>query len=376
MTLDEELIEAAQQGDSKRLQKCLAKGANPRALNDRALSTTLAPFNLKCVEELIIAGNYEETNPSLALLAHASLGNTKKVERLLLQGVPVDPKEGSSALAQACAYGRISTIKSLLEAGANIEHQDGEPLTWAIEAKHSPTVKLLLEHHADLDINDSVQQAIDSEDVEIVDILIQGGADFRKDNHKLLRNAIEAEDIPLIQTLIKWDNYPKILPGIALRAYSLLSDNDKIQEIVERSHEEIKPHNKKYALETCADKANKTGIEHLCKRFQYTKEEYTNALTSASWNDDGFDTVELLLSKGATAQSEENQALLLAFSNKAERVAKRLLQTYSNAELQNLLQEQTTEERTTSIEWINQTIQTRNNKAVQKIRKQEPSLEI
>jgi ankyrin repeat protein len=83
------------------------------------------------------------------LLQAASEGNVSEVIKSLEKGADVNAREqfGDTALNQAARYGHVEVVKRLLEAGADIENKGGADLTPLMNAALAaspplPTLKL------------------------------------------------------------------------------------------------------------------------------------------------------------------------------------------------------------------------------------------
>jgi ankyrin repeat protein len=91
------------------------------------------------------------------LLAEAGNGNTKAVRELVAKGASVnfpDEELGDRPLHRAAMEGRIETVHTLIELGADVNAADNlgtRPLHWAADAGHMPTIRLLIRKGAQVD---------------------------------------------------------------------------------------------------------------------------------------------------------------------------------------------------------------------------------
>jgi ankyrin repeat protein len=113
--LDNSLIDAAERGDTKAVQRLVATGANVHAWDDWALW------------QAADAGHAETVQ---VLLAHEA--NVHAVKDL--------------ALRSAAKNGHSDTVKVLLANSANVQAQDHYALRWAAFWGHTETVQVLAEH--------------------------------------------------------------------------------------------------------------------------------------------------------------------------------------------------------------------------------------
>jgi ankyrin repeat protein len=84
-----------------------------------------------------------ESEDPAALVGAAGAGDTDAVERLLALGISIDTRgaDGETALHAAAFAGRASTVRLLVERGAELEARDttwqSTPLGWAREGRSS-----------------------------------------------------------------------------------------------------------------------------------------------------------------------------------------------------------------------------------------------
>jgi hypothetical protein len=129
------------------------------------------------------------------LLVAATNGNTKEVNSLLNEGVPVDARNDDDAtpLVLAAAGGHTSVLRALIDRGADLEATNNlgqTALMAAVGAKSNPlAVKTLLDRSAQVNVraNDGTTAlliAVNCGDPNIVDQLLERGADPRITNEK------------------------------------------------------------------------------------------------------------------------------------------------------------------------------------------------
>lgn len=126
----------------------------------------------------------------------ASSGDAAKVRQLLAAGADVNAANpyGGTALAFACDKGRTEVVKVLLEHGANVEIQDrfykAKPLSWAVIKGHTEIARLLLEHGAQGESEAlSTAVATDTNAKELVQMIVARGKVSPEDLGEALRTA-------------------------------------------------------------------------------------------------------------------------------------------------------------------------------------------
>ena len=164
---DNELLEAAKNGDLIKVQTALENGANPNAKNNAGQTPLHYAASLFAAQE----------------------GRVEIVKLLLKRGA--DPnaknKHGKTPLHYAVTVGDVNVVRVLLEHGANPNVKDDNsmtPLHYAARDGHVDVVRVLLEHGADPNTKDNdglapLHLAAYLGRVEIVKLLLEHGADPR-----------------------------------------------------------------------------------------------------------------------------------------------------------------------------------------------------
>lgn len=132
--------------------------------------------------------NHQATNGQTALM-RAAMGKNKTLKVLLDAGADSDLQDvnGVSALMYAATTNNSKSLKVLLEAGVdpNLQNADGVSALYLAASKSVEAVQMLLEHNADPNIETCVKttpifEAADASNIEIMSVLIEGGADINQ----------------------------------------------------------------------------------------------------------------------------------------------------------------------------------------------------
>ena len=201
--LENQLIDAVQQGNAPAVRVLLAEGADVNANRSGWPALMYAAGNGKTniVKLLLDKGaNIEAKNiyGSTALIIAAYNGHADVVTLLLAKGANIEAKDndGNTALANvALSFGRedVNMVKLLLEKGANIDakNKNGETaLMLAAMEGRAAVVKLLLDKGTDVNTKDNNRNTAlmwaaspSAGYAEIVKLLLDKGADVEAKNN-------------------------------------------------------------------------------------------------------------------------------------------------------------------------------------------------
>ena len=185
----------------------------------------------------------------------------------------------------------MEVVKLLLEKGANVNVQDihgRTPLYWAAQNGYTEIVKLLLEKGADVNARDNdgntpLHWAVGACDLEIVKLLLEKGAnENHQDNNSItpLHSAVKTGNIELIKLLLEKGANLENSPITTISSSKILTNE----------HIEIE----KLLL--------KKGIN------VYIKDNDGNTTLSLAAQQGDFESVKLLISKGANINPKIEQA--------------------------------------------------------------------
>jgi ankyrin repeat protein len=144
----------------------------------------------------------------LALIRAAAGGHDRIVKMLLSEGAEVDNKSLQRALEEAARGGSEKSVEMLLGAGANATAWNGlkgnlAPLYNAALGGHEKMVMMLLDAGAEaygLDLFDIVKN---EENLRIAQALLEAGADVDEDEGDTLRNAARANQKEMVEMLLQ-----------------------------------------------------------------------------------------------------------------------------------------------------------------------------
>lgn len=204
----EELLEAASDGDNRKVKKLLAKGADVNALSTEhgrsaliiaAFKSQINPINsLNIVRLLINHGadvNLQDNQGETALMWASIQGNEGIVEALMKKGPDVDLQnnKGWTALMYASANSHKNVLKMLLKNTTKVNLQDSDGWTALMLFSREglqDEVKTLLEKGADVNLKSieydmtALMLAASKGHKEVVKTLLENGADVNLKQNK------------------------------------------------------------------------------------------------------------------------------------------------------------------------------------------------
>ncbi len=198
-----ELLAAATRGDSQSVLRIstysdLLQLEGRNAVYNKAMHIAASRGDAQSIEYLLCTdvgvdceSKYNNIKTWTPLITASSKGHTLTVEMLLCYGADVNYvskcNDETCALSQAAKGNHVEVVTTLLEAGANVDHNDRHhltPLKRAVGKGHLETVKVLLTSGANINyVGDSswdvppVMIAVQGGHLEIVKLLCTSGAD-------------------------------------------------------------------------------------------------------------------------------------------------------------------------------------------------------
>ncbi len=193
MNLDD-FLQAAFQGDIKRIRQGIASGIDVNTVANNGMSLLMISIwhhdNLPMVQYLLGKGadiNYRQPSTGWNALTYAALhGHPKILACLFEHGAKVGANNADRhALMYAVKYEHMECVRVLLQNGANINVRDNKGRTALIRATrqaNSPLLKLLLNFSPNLDDRDrrgmtALMYAMSQGCVDIAASLYEAGAD-------------------------------------------------------------------------------------------------------------------------------------------------------------------------------------------------------
>ena len=270
-------------------------------------------------------GHLSSSDRDRALVNAAAEGHADCVRSLLQAGTNVNPsvekieKYGNTALIKAAAKGQVKCVKLLIEAGADVNASDAydkTALRCAAEHDHEECVKLLTNAGADVNVPtvDALKKyrttplivAAVKGNVSCVNLLLKAGADvngINNDGETALKCAASRGQIECVRQLLQAGADVNTSNEIAER---FLSENGEDAELSDRfrSH----PHAQYTVLMCAAYRGHSSCVEALIEAGAdvniYT-EKYETALSLAVAWDNNIDSVRLLINAGANVNKGE-----------------------------------------------------------------------
>jgi ankyrin repeat protein len=240
-SVDEQLENAARDGDLPLVKRLLAKGADVSRAH-RAIASASENGHLEIVK--LLADHVSEINPQLsdwhgrhALAAAAWGGHTAIAGLLIDKGAQIDSPYGTglTPLMEASARGHLETVRLLLSKGADVNAQTwATPLKKAAEYGHTEVVRLLLDKGADVneklkDGSTALRWAAIAGHIDVVKLLLDRGADVHakaEDGSTALMWAAVTGHFDLV-TLLKGHGAELTLPTAAM-----LGNQAEVQKLV------------------------------------------------------------------------------------------------------------------------------------------------
>lgn len=160
-----DLMRAAESGDGNALKRALEQGGkiNAETANNTAFSLALKNKHEAISRILLSAGSDWQTGfqteKTSALIVAAGEGFDDIVKMLILKGAPLEQKneKGYTALALSAKNGHLTTLKILINAGANVNvNPEGRSVLMHVVEKNNMLLsQLLIRAEADLNFSDN-----------------------------------------------------------------------------------------------------------------------------------------------------------------------------------------------------------------------------
>ena len=238
------------------------------------------------VAELIREGHASTTGEKQALMLVACTRNHSDVVKVLLDhGADVHAHD-DIALMWAIGYNSPMSVKHLLEHGANARARKDD-LMYPLWRKHFDIAQMLLDHGADIDVDDGygLYSAVRNNELDTVHWLLERGASVHINREAALRCAVEKGHFDVVKALIEHGANARIDHDL-LFAKAVEHHRYNIADLLIASNRE-------------ADIVNSN---------------YGNPLTEAVERGD-FDAVKWLVSRGADVNIDESAPIRYAVND-------------------------------------------------------------
>lgn len=172
------LLEASKNGHTEIVELLLEKGADIHAYDDRALVWATNGRHIETVRLLLEKGANVHANNDEALRIASGNDDAEIIRLLLDNGANINVFNGNE-LIWAIANNHVKFAKILIQNGLEINFRDG-PLKIAVQHKRKEMVQFLLDHGADVNIDNGIALlvAIHDDNLPMVKLLVQNGADL------------------------------------------------------------------------------------------------------------------------------------------------------------------------------------------------------
>ena len=152
---------------------------------------------------------YESHSINEYLAVSAEKGNMAYVKKLIEAGADV-MYESCRAFRNACDAGNLEMAKYLVEAGSDVHARDDYAVRWASERGHFDIVKYVVEVGADIDAEDgwALSSAIEVHQNDIAKYLIEKGASVGEFS---IMDAIDSENTEMVELLLSMGVKPTMM---------------------------------------------------------------------------------------------------------------------------------------------------------------------
>jgi len=183
----DDLIQAVQKNEAAKVRELLAKDSNLilTKTKDGSLLQTAAYYGAKDVVKTLLP-----RFPHLTVYEASAVGDAARLRQVLDEepGLVNAPNhDGFTPLGLAAFFGHKAAVQVLLARGAEVDQTDksrfaNTALDAAVAGDHLEVVKVLLDHHASVNVRSSggmtpLQKAAQNGNLEVCRLLLEKGAD-------------------------------------------------------------------------------------------------------------------------------------------------------------------------------------------------------
>lgn len=175
-------------------------GADIKANDNYLLRTTISTSNLSMLEYLIKKGIDVQYNNNFPIYLAASLGFTDIVERLVKEGADFRANN-DEPLKMALEHGHYDMVVYLINLGINVQINDEYPLRAATKYQHKSIIDFLITKGAGLDR--ALCFAIINNETTTIRHLVEYGANVQFDNNEPIMIATKQGNLDLVGYLVE-----------------------------------------------------------------------------------------------------------------------------------------------------------------------------
>lgn len=298
-------------------------------------------------------------NPKNIIYAIQS-GRTQEVIRLIEQDDMTDENDLGTYLVLSSLYGHLDLAQTLVKKGADVNHQEGKALYYAVTQSHLLMIDFLINNNITANVNESFQYACSLFRFDIIDCFLSKGYQLTDDNDKpfisflesmsrmgshvsfsryldymlkrganihadgnfLLNIAIEQNNLPLVQSLVEQNlsvNYVKSFSNSKYHTLSPLSlacsleKEDIVHYLLNQNHQVIKINeNNGDALLQAIKKKSLSLIKLLCEHGANVNLGNNQALflTLQRPHSQQIEIIQCLLRYGADINAHDSLCLM------------------------------------------------------------------
>lgn len=342
--------------------------------------------------QIIEHGNYDQTNPQLALIAWASIGQTERVTNLLKAGADPNTQIATCTPLERAVHHNVDTetTKALIHFGVDLKSKGMKMLCLAItrgstenfqvliEAKvldHKKNFKLPIHKSQDSEL---LSQAIEVQQPKMVKLLLDNGVNASENAEKMLTRAINTGDEEIINLILEQVESHIEQPEIIAEALSISNQPERLAKYL-NEHSEKFP-DETHSFEVAVTHACRRGHEECLKILIQNGADITQegqpiiyAIIYAIKNDNEG-TLKILINNGADPTANDHYPLRTEFSENRTQYLKTIFKGYHYEVLKELLVRNNPN--SFPIKEIQAEIQTRNTKLAQTRTQKEPTLEL
>lgn len=306
-------------------------------LFDLSISLKQAAFkgHLEIAELLVKYGANINVDQGEPLSVASQEGKFDVVKYLVSKGANVQA-ENNFAIRKSSERGHYEIVKFLYENGADIHAENNYALRKACERQHFEIVQYLIQQGADVNVDDDfcLRKIVNLNNLQIMKLLIDNGANIHVDNDYILRYATDYNFYDITEYLIK--KGVDIINNSDAIVNSCRRGNVRIVKLLLKNGVNIHINNE-MPFKVATINRHTNVIKYLLKTINYQK-EILNHLLEFSSDEGNLKVIKMLLKKNADINSNDRSPIKKASAKGRIKIVKYLL--HRGAEINNLNLEQ------------------------------------